>query len=127
MEVHPAYCEGTRKKSKYNDRITNIERGSFTPLVFTTNGGMGAECEKLNKRLAELIAIKSHQNYSQVIADIRRQLHFALLKATVIAVRGYRGGRGEDADADVREDAHTDPSVTTEQHAMSACDRSPRA
>ena len=91
----------TRKKSKYNDRITNVERGSFTPLVFTTTGGMGAECEKLNKRLAELIAIKSRQNYSQVIADIRRQLRFALLKATVIAVRGYRGGRGEHSDADV--------------------------
>ena len=94
----------TRKKSKYNDRITNVERGSFTPLVFTTTGGMGAECEKLNKRLAELIAIKSRQNYSQVIADIRRQLCFALLKATVIAVRGYRGGRGEDSDADVEMD-----------------------
>ena len=59
-----------------------------------TTGGMGTECERLNKRMAELISIKSKQSYSHVIADIRRQLRFALLKATVIAVRGYRGGRG---------------------------------
>jgi hypothetical protein len=51
---------------------------------------MGVECEKLNKRLAELIAEKTNQSYSHVITDIRRRLHFALLKATVIAVRGYR-------------------------------------
>jgi hypothetical protein len=50
-------CERT-KKSKYNDRVVNTERASFTPLIFTTTGGMGKECERLNKRLAELIATK---------------------------------------------------------------------
>ena len=29
------------KKRKYNCRIVDVERGSFTPLVFATNGGMG--------------------------------------------------------------------------------------
>ena len=61
-----------RKKAKYNGRILNTERGSFSPLVFTTTGGMGMECERLNKRMAELISIKSKQCYSHVIADIRR-------------------------------------------------------
>ena len=90
-------CESVKKR-KYGDRIVNVERASFTPLVFTTTGGMGKECEKLNKRLAELIVIKKKQRYSQVIADIRTRLRFALLKATVVAVRGYRGGRGQEED-----------------------------
>ena len=38
-----------QKKNCYNDRILNVEKSSFTPLVFTTTGGMGKECERLNK------------------------------------------------------------------------------
>ena len=29
------------KKNTYNDRILNVEKSSFTPLIFTTSGGMG--------------------------------------------------------------------------------------
>ena len=32
------------KKRMYNDRIMNIERGTFTPLIFLTSGGMSKEC-----------------------------------------------------------------------------------
>ena len=56
---------------------------------------MGVECQKLNKRLAERIAEKTNQSYSHVITDIRRRLLFDLLKATPIAVRGYRGARDD--------------------------------
>ena len=84
-------CEANKKR-KYNDRVVNIERASFTPLVFSTTGGMSPECEKLNKRLAVLISLKKKQKYSHVIADIRTRLRFSLLKATVVAIRGYRRG-----------------------------------
>ena len=30
------------KKQKYQQRVLDVEMGSFTPLVFETNGGMGA-------------------------------------------------------------------------------------
>ena len=30
----------TEKKRKYNSRVTEIEQGTFTPLVFTTTGGV---------------------------------------------------------------------------------------
>ena len=79
------------KKRKYNDRIINVEKSSFTPLVFTTTGGMGPECERLHKRLAELIAAKRCEQYSQVMQHIRCRLRFALLKATLVAIRGVRG------------------------------------
>ena len=52
---------------------------------------MSPECEALIKRIATLIANKTSENYSQVMTYLRTRLRFALLKATVIAVRGYRG------------------------------------
>ena len=39
-------------------RVLDVEHGSFTPLVFTTTGGMGKECIRYHSRLAELIAAK---------------------------------------------------------------------
>ena len=32
------------KKRLYSRRVLDIEHGTFTPLVFTTTGGMGNEC-----------------------------------------------------------------------------------
>ena len=82
---------GNEKKGQYNDRIINCEKATFTPLVFTTTGGMGPECQKLNKRLAELIAKKKKESYSHVIGHIRTKLRFALLRSVLVAIRGIRG------------------------------------
>jgi hypothetical protein len=38
----------------HNQQVTGIEQGTFTPLIFTTTGGMGEECEKYHSQLAEL-------------------------------------------------------------------------
>ena len=35
----------------------DIKQGTFTPLVFTTTGGMEDECVKYHGRLAELPAV----------------------------------------------------------------------
>ena len=43
------------KKRQYAERVMEIEQGTFTPLVFTTTGGMADECVKYHSRLAELI------------------------------------------------------------------------
>ncbi|CAH3198235.1 unnamed protein product [Porites evermanni] len=39
-----------------------IEQGTFTPLVFTTTGGMADECVKYHNRLVELISNKKGDN-----------------------------------------------------------------
>ena len=80
-----------RKKRAYNDRITHVEKGSFTPLIFSTTGGMGAECTRYHKRVAELIAKKTGDSYADVVNHVRTKVRFALLKSTLIAIRGERG------------------------------------
>ena len=44
------------KKRLYSRRVLYVEHGSFTPLVFTTTGGMGKECIRYHSGLAELVA-----------------------------------------------------------------------
>ena len=38
------------KKRLYGDRVIEIEHGTFIPLVFTTTGGMGKECNRYQRR-----------------------------------------------------------------------------
>ena len=81
------------KKRAYNERIINVEKGSFTPIVMTTTGGMGNEAKSFHKRMALLISQKRNEEYSHVLNYIRTRLRFALLKSTLTALRGVRGKR----------------------------------
>ena len=75
----------------YSDRIIQVEKGSFVPLVYTTTGGMGPQCIKTHKRIAQLYAEKKNERYADVMNHIRTRLRFALLKSVLIAIRGARG------------------------------------
>ena len=79
------------KKRAYNDRILNVEKGSFSPLIFSTTGGMGPECTRYHRRVAKLIAAKRGEEYSDTINYIRTKLRIALLNCTLVALRGERG------------------------------------
>ena len=59
QEISKTYEVNEREKKKlYNERILQIERGSFTPLVMSATGGMGRGCKKFYARLAEMISYK---------------------------------------------------------------------
>ena len=85
-----------QKKNAYNERILNVEKGTFTPVVMSTTGGCAVEADKFHKRLAVLIAEKRHENYADVLNYIRTRLRFCLLKSTLIALRGIRGRQKRD-------------------------------
>ena len=78
------------KKCQYSSRVLDIEHGTFTPLIFTTTGGMGKECLSYHSRLAELIAIKKGEDYAKTISWIRGRTSFALLRSALICLRGTR-------------------------------------
>ena len=64
--------------------------GSFTPLVFRTNGGMGADCNCFLKRLAEKLSEKNEEPYHITITWIRTLLSFEILRSLHTCARGSR-------------------------------------
>ena len=78
------------KKNAYNERILNIEHGSFTPLVFTIQGGMSRECHMFYKRLSELISIKRNEPLALMTNWVRTKISFALLRSCLLYLRGSR-------------------------------------
>ena len=81
------------KMRKYNTRILTVEKGSFTPLVYTTFGGWAPQATKYHKQMAKLISRKRNEEYHHVMNHIRTKVRFALLRSVLIAVRGERGSK----------------------------------
>ena len=79
-----------QKKRKYLERILNQENGTFTPLLFSSNGGMSKETKRFYSRLAELISDKTHASLPDTSAWIKRKLSFSLIRSSVICIRGSR-------------------------------------
>ena len=80
----------SEKKRQYNDRIMNVEHGTFTPLVFSVTGGAGPEAHVLHKHIADKIASKTGERYGKVVAWIRCKLSFLILRACLTCLRGSR-------------------------------------
>ena len=78
------------KKREYGQRIREVERDVFTPLVLSTTGGMGREATTFYKRLADMIAQKRQHPYPAVMGWLRCRLSFASLRASIMCIRGSR-------------------------------------
>ncbi|KAG0694576.1 hypothetical protein GWK47_027180 [Chionoecetes opilio] len=74
----------------YGDRILQVDHGTFTPLVFTTSGGMAPKARSFYSRLADLMSVKKHQPRSSVAAWMRCRLSFSLLRSALLCLRGTR-------------------------------------
>ena len=85
----------------YEQRVREVEHGSFTPLVMSLSGGCGNAANVCYKRLASMLAEKRDQPYSNTLAWMRCKLSFALLRSTIQCIRGARsaGGRAFTHDA----------------------------
>jgi hypothetical protein len=81
------------KKRDYEQRILEVEHASFTPLVMSCTGGMGSIATTFYKRLAAMISEKRDTPYSQVVHLIRAKLSFALLRSSIMCIRGARSKR----------------------------------
>ena len=82
-----------QKKRAYNHRIQEIERGTFTPLIFGATGGTSRECSIFLNKLSEKISEKQGCVKSVVIAGIRRKISFILIRSVVACLRGERASR----------------------------------
>ena len=82
------------KKRAYDQRVREIEQGTFTPLVLSSTGGMGAAATVFYKRLASMMAAKRDQAYSKTLTWVRCTLSFALLRSSIQCIRGARSSIG---------------------------------
>ena len=78
------------KHREYDQRIREIEHGSFAPLVFAASSGMGPSTTIAYKRLASLLASRRGHMYSTTMWWLRCRLSFSLLRSTITAIRGTR-------------------------------------
>ncbi len=78
------------KKRAYDERVREVEHGTFSPLVFTASGGMGPTATVVYRRIASLIAEKKQQPYSQTHFWMRCRLSFSLLHSAIMCLRGAR-------------------------------------
>ena len=79
------------KKRQYSQRVVNVNRGVFTPLVFSTSGVIGRECDVFLKTLGSEICSKHKElRYPAVMGAIRAKLEFVLLRWNITCLRGSR-------------------------------------
>jgi len=75
------------KKREYGDRVRSVEHGSFTPLVFSTFGGLGREATVFYSRLADLLSKKHSTPYTKMLSLMRCNISFSLLRSAILAIR----------------------------------------
>ena len=74
----------------HDRRVREIEHGTFTPLVLSTTGGMGKAATTFYERLASFLSDKRDENYSHTMGWLRCRLSFALLRSSIMCIRGAR-------------------------------------
>ena len=94
MDLNQVYRQNeTKKKRQYASRILEVEQVTFKPLVFSTTGGMAAECKRYHFRLAELLATKKEESYATTMSWIRARVSFGSLRSALLCLRGSRAER----------------------------------
>ena len=90
-QMSATYRKHEKEKRRHSEHwINEIERSSFTPLVFSTTGGMGPSALTFYRRLADLLGERRNTPFNVIIAWMRTCLSFALLRASIMCLRGSR-------------------------------------
>ena len=83
------FCQHECVKCRaYEEQVHKLEDASFSPLVFSTSGGMGASTTVTYKCLAFLLCLKWKTPYFRVMSWLRCRLGFSLLHSAVMCIRG---------------------------------------
>ena len=68
----------------------NYNFSALKDLTVSLNGGVGNECSKFHKHIAERIATKSGDRYETVLTWMRCKLSFFVLRGALLCIRGSR-------------------------------------
>jgi hypothetical protein len=78
------------KIREYKARINQVENADFNPLVFTTAGGFAPQSQIFLKRITEKLSCIKDLHPSVTAGWLRCRFSFALLRTTLICLRGTR-------------------------------------
>ena len=78
------------KKRAYAKRVIEIEKGTFSPFVLSTSGGLAPESDRILRTLAGKIVKQHHNSYREAIEYLRLRIRFAILRVCLISLRGTR-------------------------------------
>ena len=63
-------------------------------MVYSVDGVAGREARSAEKRLAILLAANWKRQYSQVVYFVRVRMQIALVRSTILLIRGTRNHQG---------------------------------
>ena len=78
------------RKREYQERINQVDNGSFTPMILASTGGTGEEMDVALRILAAKLAEKNNEAYSHVMGDIRARFAYAIARSSLVCLRGSR-------------------------------------
>ena len=88
-KAYPVSCSHERdKRLCYEKRVLEVKHGSFTPLVFSSVGGIGQAATVRYQQLVSLLAEKHGQSYLKTVSWIQCMLNFSLLRSCITCIRG---------------------------------------
>ena len=90
LNWQPVTDDMKEKQRAYEQHVREIDYGSFTPLVFSTAGGMGNAATTTYRRLVSMIATKQELPDSVVMGWLRYRVTFSLIQSTIMCLRGSR-------------------------------------
>ena len=90
-DTSKAYQLSEKEKNKnYNERISEVEHGSFMPTVMSLYEGIRKKGNKFYNLLAELLSEKNNQQQSAMTSRIRRKLIFTLTDSICMCIHVSR-------------------------------------
>src|SRR5689334_544707 len=90
---------------EYEERINQVDCGSFTPMIMSSTGGTGPLMQMAIRRPSSLMAEKQQEEYSVVAGANRARFAFAIARAPLVCLRGSRSRFSHTVDQDGMESA----------------------
>ena len=83
------------KKKAYNQRVIQLEHGTFSPLVFSVYSDSGTETKHVIRILCSKVARKRKLKYNHAINWFRTKISIELVKGAILCIRGSRDWRNK--------------------------------
>ena len=75
------------RKREYQERINQVDNGSFKPMILASTGGTGDEMDVALKVLGGKLAEKNNEVYSHVMGA---RFAYAIARSSLVCLRGSR-------------------------------------